>query len=249
MAAVGALLISSGIALLAAPTPASARNDDHKVTFCHSTSSETNPWIELTTDVHSFYHGHVLAQHTSDIYPAISFTIGHKTVDVAAQGDQAILRNGCQVPEQPELTPIQPGVNFTNPTCTTPGLWAGVNTQGVDYALTSGTVAPGQSVVVTATAKTGYTLTGGQTAFPWTFTTPTGCTTVSPPTAQVNPPKAHVKAKAETKTPTVVHAGLVTTSTDTGAQAGLGLILAGLLLLAGAGGLVLAEGGERKETA
>ncbi len=69
------------------------------------------------------------------------------------------------------------------------------------------------------------------------------CNEVSPPTAVhhttiVNTPKA--KAKAKAVTPTVVHAGLTSVSAkDMRGEQGLALMVAGMVMLVGAGGLRL----------
>ena len=161
-------------------------------------------------------------------------------------------------------------VQWIEPSC---GTVAGYETSSGDpvdvtWSEPSATPAPGVTVTLVATALPGYTF-GGETTKPFTHTfaevvVPEGqtydpvtgaCTTVSPPVTppqvnppQVSPPKAHVKShvKAETTTPTVVHAGLAGSATGTTTDAGLALTLAGLALLAGAAGLVVVEGGERK---
>jgi hypothetical protein len=75
---------------------------------------------------------------------------------------------------------------------------------------------------------------------------------VEPPTTpQVSPPMAPTakpQGKADPVTPTVVAAGLVGT-TDTGMWTGVGLSVAGLVVIAGAAGLVLRRGGERRHAA
>jgi hypothetical protein len=193
MAAVGALLMSSGIALMAASTTASAvpfKNVDHKVVICHGTSSEGNPYVGISIDKHAVKahqdHSHVWAGDTW--WHGVFHQGGSVKMDVLA------------VPGATEEAQLA----YCN-------------------------AAPEPAPVVTPTPN------------------------VSPPTSQVSPPKAHVKGKVEAKTevkaqpttPTVVHAGLAGSGTSVGT--GLGLILAGLVLMAGAGGLAL-EGGEPKET-
>ncbi|RNM17557.1 hypothetical protein [Nocardioides pocheonensis] len=163
-------------------------------------------------------------------------------------------------------------VQWIEPSCGTKADFKTKSGDPVDvtWSAPSATPAPGVTVTLVATAMDGYTFGGSATqAFTHTYAAvvpPAGQTydpvtgvcaapvppVVEPPTTpQVSPPKTPVKAhvKAQTKTPTVVHAGLVTTASDTGAQAGLGLVLAGLVLLAGAGSLVLAGGGEPKDAA
>jgi hypothetical protein len=144
--------------------------------------------------------------------------------------------------------PLTPSVSFTDPTCTAAGGFTGTNTDKVSYAVTSGSVAPGADVVVTATAKGNNKLTG-QTAFPHKFATvPANCTTVSTPQVEssvvVSPPKAKTpKAKAHTSaatvTPTVVEAGLSTSAPDLRGEQGLALMFAGMVMLLAAGGLGL----------
>jgi hypothetical protein len=178
-------------------------------------------------------------------------------------------KTGCNI------TPLSP--SFVDPTCTTaPSVKLpqapAVTPQALRSAVTvpvgpvayevTGDMVAGGTVVVTATLvdtneENSTFAPGAVTKWTHTFTTPTGCTTVSPPavapTTEVSPPKTHVKhkteVKAETTTPTVVEAGLAGTTTDTSLQTGLGLALAGLALMAGAAGLVLVGGGKDEDTA
>ena len=69
---------------------------------------------------------------------------------------------------------VTPDVLFTDSTCqgTTPTdpAWVGSDTSEINYAVTSGTVANGQSVTITATPKPGFALApGAQTTFTHTF--------------------------------------------------------------------------------
>lgn len=248
LAALGVLVLSSGVALMVTATPANAAAD--KVTFCHSTGSNSNPWVLESTDANSFYHGHVLAQHTADIYPDVTITVGNKDVHVAAQGDQAVLANGCKpVVPQPAVatasaTPIQP-------TCA--NLAGGYTTQVSNATFTSTPAAiPGATVHLTATATGNAQFSGGGTQLDVPVTlnaAPTNCgSTVSTPQVNsVSPPKAPaVKHHATTKatvTPTVVHAGLASTTVqDVRGEQGLALMVAGMVMLVGAGGLRVRAG-------
>jgi hypothetical protein len=142
---------------------------------------------------------------------------------------------GCTVVDAPVL-PEPP--TFVEPTCTTDPAVQLPDITGIEY-VTTGDLVAGGSVEVTATAKEGYVIPEGETTM-WqhTFIVPTGCTIVSPPEEPTTAP--------ETVTPTVVHAGLADTGSSSTQQQGLALMLAGLLLLAGAGGLVVVKGGERR---
>jgi hypothetical protein len=148
------------------------------------------------------------------------------------------------------VTPVAP--SFVEPTCTTAPSVQTPTSELVTYTVTGNTVAGGSVHVVAAlvNSETSHFAEGATTTWDHTFTVPTGCTAVSPPTTagttEVSPPKA----KAEATTPTVVHAGLVGDAATSGSgQAGLDLALGGLLLMAGAAGLVLVEGGRRTEKA
>lgn len=146
--------------------------------------------------------------------------------------------------------PITASVTFTEPTCTTAtGGYAGTNTDKVKYDVTSGSLAPGADVTVTASAIGDNKLTG-ETTFSHKFAAvPANCSTVSPPTlvegtTVVSPPKVHVKTKthaqAATVTPTLVHAGLASATTqDLRGERGLALMFAGMVMLLAAGGLGL----------
>lgn len=160
---------------------------------------------------------------------------------------------------------VTPTVQFHNPDCTDmTASWAGfVNGvadaagDGVTFAVTSGSVAPGATVTVTATAETGFEFVSSTTTktFTHTFTAaPTDCSSVSPPTGGTPPagatpptvtspgvtvsgPQTVGSTGAGTGSgtvPTVVEAGL--SHAATGEQAlqtllGRGMVAAGLVLL------------------
>lgn len=78
----------------------------------------------------------------------------------------------CNPPPPP--TEVSASVTFTEPSCETVAGYT-ASTTGVTYTLTSGTVAPGNTITVTATADTGYVLVG-QSVFTHTFgPAPTDC--------------------------------------------------------------------------
>lgn len=255
LAALGALVMSSGVALMVTATPANAAAQ--KVTFCHSTGSESNPWIELTTSVNAFYVGHVLKQHTSDIYPAVSFIKKGVTINVPAQGDQTVLGNHCgaEEPPPPGDTVIAVDIEFTDPSCANSNTASYVVTGDDEDVTVSQDVAsaPGATVTVTATAKEGFVFEGDQSTYSETHpfgaaatcgsivSPPGGTTVVSPPKAKTPKAKAHTTTKAPaTVTPTVVHAGLAGASAqDLRGEQGLALVFAGMVMLMAAGGLGL----------
>lgn len=118
---------------------------------------------------------------------------------------------------------------------------------GVHYVAT-GSLAPGGTVNVDATLidpKTTDFVEGATTHWSYPVTAPSGCTEVSPPVVEsevvVSPPKAKTpKAHAAAVTPTVVEAGLLGTSAqDLRGEQGLALMVAGMVMLVGAGGLGL----------
>jgi hypothetical protein len=249
----GALVMSSGVALMVTATPANAAQ---KVTFCHSTESQSHPWNLITTSVNAFYQGHVLAQHTDDVYPAVSFVKKGVTINIPAQHyDAAFIANGCKnsEPEEPGLATAT--VEPTQATCDDDASYTATGDHVASFT-ESAEPAAGTTITVTAHAVEGFQF-GNESAtqdFPLSFDpAPTNCptTVVSPPggTTVVSPPKAHTpkahtpKAKtpkAAVTTPTVVHAGLVGTSTqDLRGEQGLALMVAGMVMLAAAGGLGL----------
>jgi hypothetical protein len=244
LAALGALVMSSGVALMVTATPANAAAT--KVTFCHSTGSDSNPWVELTTSVNAFYVGHVLKQHTSDVYPAISFEKKGQTINVPAQGDQSLLENNCgaEEPPPPGDTIIAVDIEFTDPSCENNNTASFDVTGDTDDVIveSSAAAAPGTTITVTATAKQGNVFEGGDPTYSeeHTFSAAEDCTVVTPPVVsppKVNPPKQH---HTTTVTPTVVHAGLAgVSSEDMRGEQGLALMFAGMLMLVAAGGLGL----------
>jgi len=75
-----------------------------KITFCHATHSETNPFVKITTSVNAFFRsGHDKHQDLEDVYPTFSYVKKGKTYTVEANGDQdLLLTDDCTKPEQPE---------------------------------------------------------------------------------------------------------------------------------------------------
>lgn len=104
------LLYGLTVALFAALSVASvtyARVLEPQVTLCHATSSINNPYIEITVsgnaiaNLTKWLNGH--GGHEDDIWPDFSLNDG---TFIAAQGNQSILVNGCEVLLEPTATSI-----------------------------------------------------------------------------------------------------------------------------------------------
>jgi hypothetical protein len=80
---------------------------DHKITICHATGSESNPYVPITVDVHAV-KAHAGHQNGEDIIPANDKLPGGQNWDEAGQ---ATYNNGCvPCPEPPVVTPEEPPV-------------------------------------------------------------------------------------------------------------------------------------------
>ena len=282
LAVLGALVLSSGVALMVTATPANAAQ---KVPSCHSTESTSNPWRLITTSVNAFYQGHVLAQHTDDVYPSVTFVKSGKTTSSPRSSATPV---GLHHERVQELRARGAGRRQAQrgrlqPTCDDEASYTATGDHVASFT-ESAEPAPGTSITVTAHAVEGFVFDGDSTTkdFALSFdAAPTNCDVVSPPavcpentdnagqeipegqtaeefctdtvvvsppgggTVVVSPPKAHTP-KAHTPkaatvtTPTVVHAGLSSVSTqDLRGEQGLALMVAGMVMLVAAGGLGL----------
>jgi len=95
-AALGAL----GVATSAT---ASQPSNDHKVTYCHATHSETNPYVIITTDKIAVVRAHQNHQDLEDVIPAFDWWLAGATGTFAGQGENpdAFIANGCMAEEYP----------------------------------------------------------------------------------------------------------------------------------------------------
>jgi hypothetical protein len=69
-----------------------------KVTICHATGSETNPYVLISPSAIGVKAGHLDHQHDEDIIPQFTISLGPHAGTYGPQGDQSILANGCVVP-------------------------------------------------------------------------------------------------------------------------------------------------------
>jgi hypothetical protein len=113
-----------------APTAAiaSAANDNNngnsnaqnKVTICHATGSQTNPYVKISPDANGVISGHVNHQDTRDIIPPFDYNDHGTTKSFPGQNwdanGQAIFNNGCVV----ATTGGQGGGTTNNQQTTTP---------------------------------------------------------------------------------------------------------------------------------
>lgn len=161
-----------------------------------------------------------------------------------------------------EARAVEP--SYTEADCDVPAGLQLPTTEGVTYTV-EGTVAPGETVTITATAQEGFVLVG-DTVFEHTYSGIGGvCGPKAPPVVDppvvtppvvtppvVNPPVAGPPAPPSVVTPTVVHAGMVDQAAGVAGSVeesirlvGTGLTGAGLLLLLGGGATWLRrDGGE-----
>ncbi|RNL77276.1 hypothetical protein [Nocardioides marmorisolisilvae] len=256
VAALGTLVMGSGVVLLAAAPAANA--DKTPVNICHATSSDSNPYTFITVDNDSVkLQGHL--KHRNDpnkrwksdgTFNGVAHTKGQPKPDIIGdytdpEGNLVVLdgvvnSETCGNQDVPPPVETTASATFVDPSCANDNS-PSYSTEGdhVTFAL-EGTVAPGESVTVTATVDDGYTFADDaqELQFDHTFSDAADCT-VTPPTE----PKPPVVA-----TPTVVHAGLIgtpVTVSDLRTEQGMALLASGLLLMVAAAGLARPRGARR----
>jgi len=85
----------------AAVMAASNSNAHDKVTICHATGSQTNPFVVITPNANGVVSGHEAHQDSRDIIPPFDYNDHGSTKHFAGQNfdanGQAIFDNGCKV--------------------------------------------------------------------------------------------------------------------------------------------------------
>ena len=156
-------------------------NDEHKVTICHAVNGQgetKNGYNIITVDKDSIATGHATesVDGKTDIIPAFAAGSFHEKSWPAfgGQGNASLIGSGCaETPPGP--THVTASVSFTDPTCRTAAGYTAGPTTGVTYILT-GTVGPGNTVTVTASAANDDFVLDGTSVFPHTFAAaPTNC--------------------------------------------------------------------------
>jgi hypothetical protein len=267
LAVLGALVMSSGVALMVAATPAGAAAT--KVPICHATSSDTNPYTFILVDDDSKkFEAHLAHRDdpnktwkTDGSFGGVDHDadqpkpdiIGSYTDsdDVFHEMDGKVDSARCNANvEGPDEALTTAGVTFSDPNCANANV-AGFSTSGehVTFAITEGSKTPGTAITVTATADDGFVFEGDTDELDFKHTygaAEADCTKVAPPTTTTNPttvvspPKAETKTESTAVTPTVVSAGLAGASVeDVRGEQGLALMFAGMVMLVAAGGLGL----------
>lgn len=232
LAALGALVMSSGVALMATAGPSNAAE-------CVPTAAYTET-INHPAVTHVVHH---------DAVPAVD----SQWWNFAPNREQGPLASEPAFPTDPRGTWEGPHADG-GPGQDQVGTFQSGDGHGSWFHRTAA-VAAQAAYDETVTDTAAWTETVNHAAVTCeTVSTPTGGTVSTPTggavegTTVVSPPKAHVKAKAKTHThaqaatvtPTVVEAGLLSSTTqDLRGEQGLALIGAGMVMLIGAGGLTL----------
>src|SRR5436190_16108267 len=226
------VLLSAAAALAAAASLATAAlkqggepivRGATKVTICHATSSDSNPYVLEQPDDDSIVTEHGHDSHPDDIIPPFFYVDGGETKHYEgknwdAQGE-AIWTNGCEVsPPAPKPLPVQPVlkcVDDNGPTFTAVFGYSNPNAAALNVSVGSGnsfspgaedrgqpsTFQPGtQESAVTVIESTGSTLVwsvtvGGVTSFSAgaDASFPTHCST-EPPLPSPKPINIFVKS-------------------------------------------------------
>jgi hypothetical protein len=136
-------LMAVGVALvLASAGPASA---DHRVTICHATGSESNPYVVNTPAKAGVVNAHIDHQHDEDIIPPFEYQGQTYEQNWDAEG-QAIHEAGCTIVTSTPTT--------TAPTTTTPAEGTKTTTPTTDAEKTTTTPAAGTTAARTTAAGT-----------------------------------------------------------------------------------------------
>lgn len=246
LAAVGALVMSSGIALIAV-SPADAA-PGQKWFVCKYKNTPGDPEsLQTGQNPISVSENAILAQlpkalkDTAVIAPGFSFADGQGRSEVLVEdtGQDEPDVEDCSKPREDEV--IGADIVFVAATCEDGPSYSVVYP---DEASAAGTVsevadpetpvADGSTFTVTLTADEGFMYVGGSDTYSesTTFVAAEGCDEVEPPVDVVDPPEEEPAV-----TPTVVSAGVLPTSGDLRSEQGLALVGAGLVLLVAAGGV------------
>jgi hypothetical protein len=241
VAAIGALVMSSGVAMLITAPSANAAADKYFVCKYVHTPGNTevlqtgqNP---ISVSVNAIPEDPVVVGSSFSDQQGRSYVLSEDNTPPGPEGDPSA--SDCPIGDQNVLIAVD--VVFVDPTCD--------NDNTASYSLTGDTddvtveqsadPAAGVEETVTATAKDGFEFAGGETTYSetHTFGDAADCT-VTPPVEPpvVTPPVV----EPPVATPTIVHAGLIGNASDNSRnQQGLALLASGLLLLMAAGGVVL----------
>jgi hypothetical protein len=241
LATLGVLVMSSGVALMVAATPANA-DPVQKWFVCKYVKTPGGGSELLQGGGNPLSVPATTLDGTPGAGEWIPFADGQHLSYVIEED------TGQDEPDVSECPPSDPGdtlttasVVFTDPTCENENVASYVANGGEGVTFDSPVAAPGASITVTATVAEGFYV-DGPTTFDHTFAAAEAdcdVVIVSPPDDDVvvagpttNTPKAAV-------TPTVVSAGLGEVSSDLRGEQGLALIFAGMVLMVAAGGLGL----------
>ncbi|MHA7154947.1 hypothetical protein [Arthrobacter sp. TMN-50] len=93
LAAAGLVLLGGAPSAIASPPP------DHKVTYCHATGSETNPFVVITTDEIAVVRGHQNHQDLEDVIPPFDWALPNASGSFPGlnwgPGAEEFIANGC----------------------------------------------------------------------------------------------------------------------------------------------------------
>lgn len=99
------ILVVLGVLFLLGYCGSDANAAATKVTICHATGSESNPFVVNSPSAAGVYNGHIAHQHSEDIIPPFQYKGETYSQNWDAEG-QAIWNNGCEVPtESPTPSP------------------------------------------------------------------------------------------------------------------------------------------------
>ena len=108
---VAALVVGLIAAGPVAVASAQSNNPGNKVTICHATGSQTNPYVRISPNANGVIHGHVGHQDGRDIIPPFSYEQRGVTQNFPGQNwdaaGQAIFNNDCK-PDAGVTPPVSP---------------------------------------------------------------------------------------------------------------------------------------------
>lgn len=111
-ALIGAL--GSALLVLAFALPASA-DPPEKITICHATASETNPYVSITIAPQAVVNAHIEHQHGEDIIPLFTYNDVQYSQNLDAAG-LALLANDCEAPGEETSTSTTSTSSTSTPT-------------------------------------------------------------------------------------------------------------------------------------